>query len=62
MLNKLFAIALFLVGIFLVIFAVFLYSNAWDIIWRLGLGIIFIFGAVALANVESVSHNKDSWE
>jgi low affinity Fe/Cu permease len=61
MLNKLFAIALFLVGIFLVIFAVFLYSNAWDIIWRLALGIVFIFGAVALANVESASKKRDEW-
>lgn len=62
MLNKLFAFALFVVGIVMVVLAVFLYDQAWPIIWRLVLGILFIAGAVVLANVESMSDKSDKWD
>ena len=62
MLNKFFAFALFIVGVVLVILAVFLYDQAWPIIWRLGLGLLFIAGAVVLANIETVSDKSDKWD
>ncbi len=62
MLNKFFAFALFIVGIVLVILSVFLYDEAWPIIWRLGLGLLFILGAVLLANIDTVSNKSDDWD
>jgi len=59
MLNKLFAFILFIVGIVMIVLAVFTYDEAWPIIWRLGLGLLLILGAVLLANIETVS-NKDN--
>lgn len=61
MLNKFFALALFVIGVVFVISAVFLYVEAWPIIWRLGLGLLFVLGAVALANIETVSDPSDDW-
>lgn len=62
MLNKFFAFVLFLVGVVLIILAVFLYDEAWPIIWRLGLGLLLILGAVALANVETMSDSSKKWD
>ncbi|HRQ41832.1 MAG TPA: hypothetical protein PLD25_28245 [Chloroflexota bacterium] len=62
MLNKFFAFILFLVGIVLIILAVFLYDEAWPIIWRLGLGLLMILGAVLLANLDTVSDKPEKWD
>jgi len=62
MLNKFFALILFLVGIVLIILAVFLYDEAWPIIWRLGLGLLMILGAVLLANLDTVSDKPEKWD
>lgn len=62
MLNKFFAFVLFLVGIVLMILAVFLYEGAWPIIWRLGLGLLLIVGAVLLANLETMSDSSKNWD
>jgi len=62
MLNKFFAFVLFLVGIILIILAVFLYDGAWPIIWRLGLGLLLILGAVILANLDMVSDKSEKWD
>lgn len=62
MLNKFFAFILFIVGIVMIVLAVFLYDETWAIIWRLGLGLLLIIGAVLLANIETVSNkNNESW-
>ena len=62
MLNKFFALVLFLVGVVLMILAAFLYEGAWLIIWRLGLGLLLIFGAILLANLETMSNNSEKWD
>jgi K+-transporting ATPase A subunit len=60
MLNKIFGIVLFVFGLILAYGAVFSsHRDAWPIIWRLGLALVFIVGAVALVNVETVSNNND---
>ena len=62
MLNKFFAFILFVVGVVMIVLAVFLYDGAWPIIWRLGLGLLLVIGAVLLANVETMSNKTDeSW-
>jgi hypothetical protein len=73
--NKLFAVALFLIGVALitvgacgnlVLTQAFMTGatpmNSWGIIWRIGLGLLLIILAVVLNNMETFGRNKDPFD